>query len=680
LILLAFCLAGLAGCRSTEYVTVRKIPRNPLAGPLQLLSRQGPQPTSRTVQLVRRYDLSDDMKHDQSELLIKLQQLIQEEPAADKVYAFAELAYINGKRAENLGRDEAALHLYSGSVAHAYLYLFDDRFQSCRNAYDPQFRRACDLYNVALESAMRLTNKYGGLKPGEVQRVEIGDQQLDVEVAVRGSWPAEDFGRIEFVSDYSINGLTNHYHTYGLGVPLIAVREPEKTDEPREQFYPPGLSFPVTAFLRVHPPEEETGGGPCRHHHCVLELYDPLAAAEIEVAGRHVPLETDLSAPLAYLLNQPAFREADLATAGLLKPGAAMEAQGLYMLEPFDPQKVPVLMVHGLWSSPMTWMEMFNDLRALPEIRDNYQFWFYLYPTGQPFWTSATAMRDDLKRARKILDPQKQALALDQMVLVGHSMGGLVSRWQTLDSEDQFWKLVSDRPPEELQGNPGDRNALMKTLLFEPNDSIRRVVTIGTPHRGSDFANDYTRWIGRRLIALPEMMIRKRRRIVADNPGFFRDTELLNINTSIDSLAPDSPVLPVMLAAKSPPWVQYHNVVGVLPEDGFLRRVAGKGDGIVPYSSALLEKVESEIVVPADHVKVHQHPRTVLEVRRILLAHVDQIRYELANGSDPRGRSLPAVYRTVSDDGSMAGAADEEPEEPPVPREASAADWRSAVR
>ena len=91
------------------------------------------------------------------------------------------------------------------------------------------------------------------------------------------------------------------------------------------------------------------------------------------------------------------------------------------MLEPYDPQKIPVLLVHGLWSSPITWMEMFNELRSFPELHAEYQFWFYLYPTGQPFWHSAAQLREDLEHLRRVLDPQRQSPALDQLVLVGHS-------------------------------------------------------------------------------------------------------------------------------------------------------------------------------------------------------------------------------------------------------------------
>ncbi len=220
------------------------------------------------------------------------------------------------------------------------------------------------------------------------------------------------------------------------------------------------------------------------------------------------------------------------------------------MVEPFDPHKIPVLMVHGLWSSPMTWMEMFNDLLAYPEIRSNYQFWFYLYPTGEPFWVSANQMRSELAKVRQTFDPQGDNRVFDQMVLVGHSMGGLVSMMQTIDSGNDFWQIVSEHPFDELQADPEVREEIAQTVFFEPNPSVHEVITIGTPHRGSTFANEYTRYLARKLIRLPSRMLWVTQRLILENPGFFRDTDLLTISTSIDSLAADSPIFPAMLAAK----------------------------------------------------------------------------------------------------------------------------------
>jgi pimeloyl-ACP methyl ester carboxylesterase len=612
--------AVLAGCAQQRYVRVRERPHPLLPPSWNLAARKELRPTPRTVQLLRRYDLVGLHERSPEAALARLQKEIETEPTLEKICSYAELSYLHGKRLELRGKPKDALDAYGAAVAHAYWYLLDPALDPVRNPYDPQFRRACDLYNDALAGAMRLVIRQNRLRPGETQVIQTGQKQLQVQVVLRGQWRPEEIDRLEFVRDYEVEGgLTNHYHTYGLGVPLIAVRAklPEVTQADR--YYPPGLSFPITAFLRVErqTPQQAASGV----YRCTLELYDPLYSSDIAVANRLVPLETDLTTPLAYFLDNPAFREKDLATLGLLNPNA-QGIKGLYMVEPFDPQRIPVVMVHGLWSSPLTWMEMFNDLRAFPEVRSRFQFWFFLYPTGQPFWVSAAQLRDTLVEVRQTVDPEATNPQLDQMVLVGHSMGGLVSLLQTIESGEEFWKLVSDRPLEELRATPEEKSRLAKSFFFHPNPSIKRVVTIGTPHRGSSFANDYTRELGRRLIQLPEMMLELGTKLVLTNPGFFRNTDLLTMTTSIDSLAPDCPIFPLLQRAPRAPWTRYHNIVGVVPRRSLLGRVTEEGDGVVSYQSAHLEYAASEIVIPADHVTVHRHPLAILEVRRILLEHL----------------------------------------------------------
>jgi hypothetical protein len=305
-----------------------------------------------------------------------------------------------------------------------------------------------------------------------------------------------------------------------------------------------------------------------------------------------------------------------------LDPSKVQKLQGLYMLEPYQPGKIPVLMVHGLWSSPITWMEMFNDLRGAPEIRDRYQFWFYLYPTGQPFWFSAAQLRRDLAEARQILDPYRRQTALDKMVLVGHSMGGLLSHLQTIDSRNDFWSIVSKQPFQEVKAPPDTKENLAETFFFRPNPSVRRVITIGTPFRGSKAANSTTRWLGAKLITLPQMLVSGQQQLLKDNAEIFREPNLIEVKTSIDSLAPDSPILPVMLTASRPPAVKYHNIVGRIPDTGFLGKVVGGSDGVVAYTSAHLDNADSEVEVNAAHSELHCHPLTVLEVRRILIEHL----------------------------------------------------------
>jgi pimeloyl-ACP methyl ester carboxylesterase len=652
-LLCAVSLLIAAGCATGEWVKVRDTPRNPLAGTLDLVSPRGPQPTERTMQLLRRYDLEGDLNGDRAALMSRLEDIQKREPNREHEYAMAEIAYITAKQSEKLNRKRAT-QFYGTSLIHAYRYLFEHEAERgpnrpaalALNPYDPQFRGASDLYNQSLEGLLRLVQQDGNLRPGMTRTVTTSNTTCTFDVAIHSTgWHQDDIDRMEFVSDYQIQGLQNHYHTYGLGVPLIAVRRNHDGHDPAEHFYPPDVCFPLTAFLRVEnaadaarlrvengispeankAPEAEDPTAP----HFVLDLYDPLDREAIEVANRSVPLEADLSTPLAYFLNQPQFRDEDLSTKGLLNPGDAKQLQGLYMLEPFDSKKMPVVMVHGLWSSPITWMEMYNDLRSDPQVRDNYQFWFYLYPTGQPFWISATQMREDLALMRREVDPTRQYAALDEMVLVGHSMGGLISKLQTVESSDAFWQTMSDHPFAELKADPETVRALATTFYFRPNPSVRRVVTLGTPHRGSPFSNNLTRWAGNKLIAIPQKMLDGRDRLLAQNSHFFRANAPIDIKTSIDSLAPDSPVLPTLLAATPGPWVSYHNVVGREAKPGLASKyIVGEGDGVVALTSARLDnepQVVSQIIVPADHSNVHRHPQSVLEVRRVLFEQLAEL-------------------------------------------------------
>ncbi|MEO1524628.1 MAG: alpha/beta fold hydrolase [Planctomycetota bacterium] len=572
---------------------------------------------------MRRYGLHEGYQEDAELCLAKIRDTIDENRDPELIHALAELSYVEGKKAEERGRGGEALGHFGMALTSSYNYLFAPDLDENRNLYDPQFRATCDVYNESLEDMLRLLCKDNEIRPGQTYHVETADGEFEVETRLRGNWNPDEFDRYEFVSDYKIQTLRARHTTFGLGVPLIAVRKKGDVQaDSREKHYPNGLSYAVTALIRC---DGKTEGVKGKCNRCILEFFDPLSVNEVKIANHWVPLETDLTTPLAYYLDKPQFRTRNIENASLFRPGSVEQTRGLYMLEPYDPERIPVLMVHGLWSSPRTWMDMFNDLRSFPELRERYQFWFYLYPSGQPFWISATQLRKDLADIRDKFDPGHRDAKMDQMVLVGHSMGGLISRMQTIDSGDDFWRIVSDQPSQRLRGDETQRNRLVSTLFFKPNQSIRRVVTIGTPHRGSKFANDVTRWLARKLIKLPSMTVSTTQNLVKSNPDLFRDTDLLTMATSVDSLAPESPIFPVMLRAKYSPDVQFHNIVGVLQNPSLIQKKAGRGDGVVAYESATMPDTESELIVDAEHTVIHMTGQAIFEVRRILLDHLQQL-------------------------------------------------------
>jgi hypothetical protein len=269
---------------------------------------------------------------------------------------------------------------------------------------------------------------------------------------------------------------------------------------------------------------------------------------------------------------------------------------------------------------------MFNDLRANPIINQRYQFWFYMYPTGQPFWISAKVMREDLAKVQQNLDPDHNSLALDQMVLVGHSMGGLISYLQTVDSGDHVWRLLSDQPFDKLQGDPAVIEDLRETLFFSANPQIKRVITVAMPYQGSDIANPTTRWLGRSLFKLPQLLTQGNSELVKQNPGLFRNSELLTIDTSVDSLASDSPFFLALGNVRPAPWTRYHNIYGRYQPASTYERVEqyfwGDGDGVVDVEKAQFPYAHSTDEVDGRHMQLHQTAKSIWVVRQALLQHL----------------------------------------------------------
>ena len=621
-------LATVASVAAPNEVRVEQVSRNEWLDGARVWvlpwSKTGSEIDSRARDYLTRHGLYDRWLEKPADVmgLVAEQQLTNAN--LESAFTLSELGY---RRAEFLrlrGERTRALGYYLQSVNTAYNFLFDSCYDQQRNAYDPIFRGICDLYNNSLEEALRLIHKSESLKPNVEYEIETATGSVKLAVRAQGRWAQERLSDFEFVRDFKSAGLTNSYRTFGLGVPLIATWDTQASQSPARPYYPPSNRIPLTAFLKVEPP-----GSLGEQAVSTLVLFDPLQQQNIMVDGHQAPLESDMTLPLAVLLQDPVLNNNLLGLFSMLDGNIAKEFSGLYMLEPYDPNKIPVMLVHGLASSPVTWTELYNDMRSDPSIRQNYQFWFYMYPTGQPFWVSARQMREDLQNVRQALDPNHNVAALDQMVCVGHSMGGLISRMQTIHSDNLFWQLVSDRPPEQLQGSDPARSDLLNTLFFEPNPSIRKVITVASPHLGSDFANDTTIWLSRSFFRLPDWLWQERQEVVKANPEFFRDPEMLEIATSIDSLSPDSPVFQAIQAARPARWVQYHNIFGVNEKRSPLsflgNKVVGAGDGIVPVDSARAIDAVSELEIKDSHGEIHQNTLTILEIKRILRENMQQL-------------------------------------------------------
>ena len=372
-----------------------------------------------------------------------------------RLFALAELSFDYAEHGGGRSYDLSA-------AAYAWAFLFPDDPAARPDGYDPRVRTAMDLYNRGVTEG--LAGDTGETVDLSARRVALpyGSLQLDVDPSgfVFGGYPLVDFTSL---ADFRIRGLRNRYRHRGIGAPLAA--SVEKGEGPVDPWIGPRVKVPVTALLRFDDPRRGMSEGAL---HGTLELFDANASATTQIGDLSVPLESERTAALAYQLQgSPLW---DFEIAGFRRGDFSLveSRDNLFMLQPYRPGRIPVVFVHGTASSPLRWAEMTNELMNDPVLGQRYQFWFYLYNTGNPVPYSAMGLREGLQHAVAEADPNGTDAALHQMVVIGHSQGGLLAKMTVVDSGTRFWNNVSSLPFEQAEcsaptGRTGSRRARRRT-------------------------------------------------------------------------------------------------------------------------------------------------------------------------------------------------------------------------
>jgi hypothetical protein len=504
----------------------------------------------------------------------------------------AECAYKTASELE-LACDERCVDAYF-EAAKASWYEVTDTL----DCVDATSARASEIYHSSVAKLVCTGKRFRRFDSRDGLTIHGPRGSERVEVKYNGFlWQPEDFNDFILVGDYVSDKILRKYGNEGLGVPLLVVRRREY-EEPlrrKEQF------FPATAILRRT----------CEHH-SVLELVDPIRVDHVHIGERAVRIHRDLSAPFAYR----AVTDGNTAIAAFRSPEATEGGQGLYALEPYQPGKIPVILVHGLISDSTTWVAMLNELYAQPDIKARYQFWAFEYPTGEPFVLSALKLREELAEAIALLDPHGHDDALSNMVAIGHSMGGLVSKLQVTYSKNYLWDSFANRPLDQIVADAETLDKLARSSFFEPQPALKRVIFIATPHRGAEMAQRVIGRIASTFVQTPPEKEAAHRALVANNPGVFSSEFRKRIPTSINLLEPKSRVLQ---AVENFPFSQNVVLNSIIGEIG--NPLFPPTDGVVPVTSALHPGVESVLFVRSRHSNVQRNEASINEVIRILRQH-----------------------------------------------------------
>jgi pimeloyl-ACP methyl ester carboxylesterase len=514
----------------------------------------------------------------------------------------AEAEYALALQAVNCGQSDCVDH-YFQAASFAWLEM-QDRLR----IHGSNLGRSSDIYHSSLQGLITEGQRYKRFDPRDGLRVQTRQGWIKIPCQYHGFVRSpEEFDELVPVGNYTSKDLNHIYRQEGIGVSTVVIRQRETAD----RFQRKKGTFNATLLLRTDVELTPTDVLPS-----VLEFYDPMRTSSIVVAEVDVPLSIDKSAAIARVLKTT---ERNYVQA-FLQPGSVQpEEEGLFILEPYQRGKIPIIFIHGLLSDRFTWANVVNEIYARPWFSDRFQLWGFEYPTGMPFLKSAAQLRRQLAQLLPYLDPDATDTALHNVVLVGHSMGGLISKTQISRSGDRVWNSLSNRSFDEIAIDSRYRNSLHDAAFFEPSPSVSRVVYIGTPHRGSAIAQRAIGRLSSLLIQEPTELQSAHRKLIQDNPDVFSNEFSKRIPTSIDLLEPDSPLLSAIASLPVEPHVHTHTILG----RGRWMPGSGDSDGVVPVSSARQLTAESEKHVEEKHSNLTKDPSTIQELLSILHVHYE---------------------------------------------------------
>lgn len=378
----------------------------------------------------------------------------------------------------------------------------------------------------------------------------------------------------------------------GVGAPLVVI--PPANPDNRLTFTPRQPRLALTAVLRFEGPSSAT-----------LELHNPLDVERIAIAGRNPPLAANFTAPTSMYLA--IYRPDKLGLVRLLNPHKYADTARLVCLGKFDKNRIPVIFIHGLDSTPVTWVPMYNNLMQDPELRKRYQFWAFSYPSGYPYFYSASLFRKELIRLNKTFP------AHPDIVLIGHSMGGIISRLMVTNAGDTIWRSFFGTAPAATKIQGHSRQLLEDSIVFHNRPDVHRVIFCSAPHRGSEMANHWLTRLFARLVKMPGFLTDTRNAVASIMTNDAASLQLDRAPNSIDTLSPNNRFVKEVNKLPIAPGVTYHSIIG----DRGKGNSPKSSDGVVPYWSSHLDGATSEKIVPSGHSS-HEDPAAFEEVRRIL--------------------------------------------------------------
>ncbi|MBU6247261.1 MAG: alpha/beta fold hydrolase [Xanthomonadaceae bacterium] len=538
-----------------------------------------------------------------------------------RLSALAELALDRAIRDDRDDPHAAAAPIadYLDAARYAYAYLFFGDRTPRERAFEDRQTQMRDVYNYAAERVAVLlfargqqAGRFqppvsGSSEPVDGWRLHYGDIQLTLP---RGAPKLESMVP---ASRLRIDGLHSVYRRDGLGAEVVVVARPAPAArrQPKQPFAETGY-LPATVLLRF---PGDTLAQVLDTREAVVDALDPYHQDTARLDGQTVPLAANFSAPYALWLAESGFNRK--AIDNLLGRADALDHPRVFLMQPYDPDRLTVVMIHGLASSPEAWVNLANEVMGDQALRRRYQIWEVYYPTNAPIPVNLVQIRAALLQTFAALDPSSTAPASHHVTLIGHSMGGVIARLLVVDSGDALWQRIFHAPAS----SPRRKRlaALAPYLTIKPLPGVDEAIFLAAPHAGTPVAGHWLARLATRLIRLPKTLLDATARIADALAGELPEQARLfrTAPTGVDLLRDTSPYLRATATLPIIPGVRYHSIIARRSAEGPLDAA---DDGLVPYASAHLAGADSEKVIVSGH-SVQETPQAILEIRRILREH-----------------------------------------------------------
>jgi pimeloyl-ACP methyl ester carboxylesterase len=518
---------------------------------------------------------------------------------------------------------EDVLNAYLESARHAYAYLFLTQRSPSQRALEDRQTQVRDYYNFSVQQTITRTFNHhhqhllnsidaqGQFSVTSKQWTIVG-QLNEVRLAERQQIPEQ----LIPASSLTFKGLRNQYRRDGIGAELVAVTAKRVVNKSSQEEVFSETPFPaITAVLRF---PGDTLDEALSTHSVELLGFDPYKRSSVRLSGTQVPLAANFTSGYGLWLARSGFARQSLLT--LVGRGEVLEKPRVYLMQPYDPKRRVIIMLHGLASSPEAWINVANEVLGDETLRKNFQVWQVYYPTNAPLAFNRYAIRKAIQQTLQAFDPEGNNRASQDVVLIGHSMGGVLARLLVSDSGDRFWEPIVKQYGLKGERKERARKKLRNYAWFKPMPQVSRAVFIAAPHRGTPFAeNRFSRWAAG-VVKLPVSVLSRVTEIaqLLVDPSSASAAPLTRPLNSISNLSDQDPF--VRLAANIPivERVPYHSIIG---NDTPSLNLHMSSDGVVPYSSSHLAGAQSEKVIRSWH-SVQETPAAIVEVRRILHEHL----------------------------------------------------------